>query len=608
VSSRARALAPDTPQRAEILRALRRVLDWLTSLRDERGRIWCPEHRIEHTGKSAYVPVLALELLPYAADAAERAALVALMRQQGARLVARLEREGASECFTFRPGRHDPYNCSNSVIDGGACADALATLVLDAPEHLTEAERASFAEASVLHARTYLRYAVLDKGIPAQRAWGLTGLAGAARLSRDPELAAAAMQAVGVLESVQNQDGSFPYHPVEWGAGHVGASDVSSFYQSRCSGFVLDALERLGRDPRDGQFAPALRRGLDFTLALVGPDGLKVGLVEAKPWYWGATYEVASHVYDVQLFARGHELWGAPAAARGAALSVRAWVRHLEPSGRPRSHLAGPGRARSYQCPLFWAAHSAWIARAIPALERCLAHADRETSRAASAPASLRPAASIDLSVTWFPDASLARLEDGAVVAWVRGARPGFNVLHGSPHGAGLLRAVRKSDGAELVERCRLGGHEEAEWSGRAGGFSLARGWRACGGELGFSLWLARAAWRGRRPLDALRAPLRILRDGVLAFGSARVGSAFHLAPSVRVLPDGVILESALARRSGEALPDARTERRFLVEGTGLAVVERLLAAGPARNLDYRVPRRAVQVQRSPNEVRYRLE
>ena len=92
------------------------------------------------------------------------------------------------------------------------------------------------SDASRLHARTYLRYAVLDKGIPAQRAWGLTGLAGAWSLEPDPELERAAIEAVGVLEGIQHADGSFPYHPIEWGAEHPGESDVSSFYHSRIPG------------------------------------------------------------------------------------------------------------------------------------------------------------------------------------------------------------------------------------------------------------------------------------------------------------------------------------------------------------------------------------
>ncbi len=45
---------PLPPVREEILEPLRRVLRWLASLRDAQGRIFCPEHKVEHTGKSAY--------------------------------------------------------------------------------------------------------------------------------------------------------------------------------------------------------------------------------------------------------------------------------------------------------------------------------------------------------------------------------------------------------------------------------------------------------------------------------------------------------------------------------------------------------------------------
>ena len=110
-----------------VLAPLQRVLRWLLSLRDDEGRVICPVHKVEHTGKSAYVALLAarLALLDPSCD---RAALIAAARQQGRRLVDNLVREGTSPCHTFRPGRHDPFNCSNSVIDGGACSDALAVL------------------------------------------------------------------------------------------------------------------------------------------------------------------------------------------------------------------------------------------------------------------------------------------------------------------------------------------------------------------------------------------------------------------------------------------------------------------------------------------------
>ena len=593
---------PPSSVRAEVLEPLRSVLGWLLSLRDEQGRILCPEHGVEHTGKSAGALVLALELRELDPQA-DRAELLDVAREQAQRLVENLVREGTSPCHTFRPGRHDPFNCSNSVIDGGACADALGQLVRVAGDELEESEREAFAGAAILHAGTYLRYAVLDKGIPAQRAWGLTGLASAWSLARqrDPEVAAelerAAIEAVGMLEGIQHLDGSYPYHPAEWGAGHAGAEDVSCFYQSRVTAFLLRALEDLGRDPHSEVFRSPIYRGLDFLTALIGPDGIKCGLLEAKPWYWGATYEVASHPFDVYALARGYALTGRARMATAAVASFRAWAAHLSANGEPRSHLPGPGRGRSYQCPVFWAGHAMWFARAARDLEACFA-ALPEPSQASGG---------LSVSLVHFPSAGLVRLEDDTVVAWVRGGRGAYNVSHGSPHGAGLIRVVRKSDGADLLPRCRLGGGQPGEWTGHSGLPSLARGLRSGAAELRFSLWLARVHWRAGRRRDALLAPLRMLKRGVLAFAHTRVSSAFGLSPEVELLPDGVLLRAELAHRGGTPARGARVERVFQVDGEGLCVFERVLDAGSVRGLRYSLPAGAVDVEATPREVRYRL-
>jgi len=586
--------------REELLEPLRRTLSWLASMRDGQGRIVCDEHRIEHTGKSAGAALLATCLWRH--DAEEyRPAYFDLAVQQGRRMVANLHREGTSPCHTFWPGRHDPFNNSNHVIDGGAISDALAELVLVFGERLEAADREAFAHASLLHARTYLRYAANDKGIPAQRAWGLSGLAAACALERDVELEAAAIEAVGGLEAIQNADGSFPYHPVEWGAENAGAADASSFYHARIPGFLLFALERLGRDPADPLFADALRGALRFAAALQGPDGLKCGLVEAKPWYWGAEYEVASHPFDVFALARGGEVFAEPRWTAAALRAFRAWARHLGPEGRPASHLPAAGRGRSYQCPLFWAAHASWIARALPELLRA-----RDAERPVSA------AGGLELSVLAFHDAGLARLEDDRVVAWVRGLRAPYNVHHGSPHG-GLLRVVRKADGAELVRRERLAHRQEGEWSGWSGGFAPRRGWRTCGREGRFSLWLARNHWRCGRPREALAAPLGVARRGLVAFSSAEASSAFHLGGAFDCGPAGVRQTSGLAWRGGDPVAGVTCERSFAVDGDGLRVVERLRGAGALRGLEYVLPEAATEVSApagaagDEREVSYRL-
>lgn len=582
--------------RPELLAPVRAVLRWLRSLRDEEGRIVCPDHRIVHTGKNAGAIVIACELARHDAEA-DRDDLLAFAIEQAEHLVGSLQREGESTCFTFRPGRHDPYNCSNSVIDGAACSDALAELVRTFGERLSTEQRERYTDASVLHAQTYLRYCIFDKGIPAQRAWAMTGVAAAWDLARHDVLELAVTEGSWALEAIQHPDGSYPYHPVEWGAAHVGASDVSSFYQSRVTAFLLFALERIGRDPRDGSFSRQLKPGLEFLLGLQGADGLKCGLVEAKPWYWGANHEVASHPFDVFALARGWRHFGRPELARGARRAFDAWAGRLTPEGMPTSHGPGPGRERSYQCPVFWAGHASWMARALPDLE---AAADLPEE----APG---PGAGIDLRVQRFGSADVVRLEDDAVQAWVRGARPGFNVSHGSPHGAGLLRVLSKDTGEDLLTRCRLGGSNEGEWRGKLGLPSLRRGWRSGGAELRFSAWLARNAWRGGRRREAVTWPLRQLRRGVLAFGASRVGSPFALEPQVKLLTAGVQLTSPLARRDGTPVEGSCLERRFQLTGEGLDVEERILSTGGARGVRYVVPSRATDVVKEATNVRYRL-
>ncbi|MFT7670910.1 MAG: hypothetical protein ACI8X5_003623 [Planctomycetota bacterium] len=578
--------------RAKLLRPLRGVFDWMLSLRDDQGRIICPEHQVEHGGKNAGMIVMALVLARYESQAA-RADLVEVALQQGMRLVDNLVREGTSPCFTFRPGRHDPFNCSNSVIDGGAASDALGFLVRELEAERSAEELKPFGDASLKHARTYLRYAVLDKGIPAQRAWGLTGLASAFRIEDDSVLLEAALSAVDLLAEIQHEDGSYPYHPLQWGAAHAGASDVSAYYQSRVTAFIIHALTDLGRDPAAREFNGQIRSGLDYLAALHGPDGVKVGLVEAKPWYWGATYEVASHPFDVFALAEGWRLFGDERYSSAAMAAFDSWVAHMEANGAPSSHHGGHGRGRSYQCPVFWAGHAMWIARALPLLEDI---ASRSAPRPCAAPL-----------VQYFPQASLLRLENDELVAWVRGARPAVNVAHGSPHGAGLIRVVRKADGMELVARCRLGGHQAAEWSGKSGLPSPVRGLRAGAKEVRFSTWISRVHWRAGRKKEALCAPLKTFKRGVLAFAHSRVSSAFCLSPTVELIENGVRLRSSLAWRDGTPVPESRLLREFLVDETGLLVREELLDSGGARALSYPIPEGADEIHRSATEIRYRL-
>ena len=77
-------------------------------------------------------------------------------------------------------------------------------------DRLPAEERERLAHASVLHAQTYLRYAIVDKGVPAQCAWAMTGAAQAYRLSGHEVLRLACEVGEQRIAARQRSDGSVP--------------------------------------------------------------------------------------------------------------------------------------------------------------------------------------------------------------------------------------------------------------------------------------------------------------------------------------------------------------------------------------------------------------
>ncbi|MEM1450768.1 MAG: hypothetical protein AAGI22_16730 [Planctomycetota bacterium] len=591
-------MASDGTLRPELTQPLRRVLDWMLAHRDPRtGALVCPEHHIEHTGKTAGAVVLALELGRYA-EGADRDALFDVAREQCERIAGRLEREGDSTCFTFRPGRHDPFNCSNTVIDGGACSDALASCVLTLGDRLGADERERFTHASVLHAQTYLRYAIVDKGVPAQCAWAMTGAAQAYRLSGHEVLRYACEVGAKRLAGVQRGDGSFPYHPTDWGAAHPGSADASAYYQSRVNAFLSFALENALGAEAGARADTTFARGLDLLHGLAGPDGVKVGAVEAKPWYWGAEYEVASHPFDIAAFATEWRRNRAPRAARALRASWSAWLAHQDPSGAPRSHArrgnAPQKRRKSYQCQFFWAAHACWIARSLPELQEAFDEAGADGG------------APERLGWTHFPDVDLARHDGPELVTWVRGARPEGNASHGSPAGGGLVRVHSRASGKDLFVAGRFQRRPEAAWSGAKGLPSPARGWREGGSDVRFSRWLMRNRWRNGARLAALSEPLRALRRSVLDFASPVVSSAFDRSAHLELDGDTLRLAGPFAHRGGEVV-GGRVEHTLRPVDGGLEVEERCVDDAGMRGLWFRPPLAAVVLESDDRRVRYRF-
>ena len=136
------------------------------------------------------------------------------------------------------------------------------------------------------------------------------------------------------------------------------------------------------------------------------------------------------------------------------------------------------------------------------------------------------------------------------------------------------------------------------------------RGLRAGGGEMRFSLWLARNHARGRRWGAALGAPLDVARRGVLDFASSAASSAFVRDARSEVDAAGVTLVGGLALRDGTDVPGARLERRFELDGRGLVVRERLLAPGDASDVRFTWPAAAIERREqhgASHEIAYRL-
>ncbi|MEZ5975836.1 MAG: hypothetical protein R3E96_13640 [Planctomycetota bacterium] len=474
-----------------------RVLRWMGGLRSPRSvalprtphRTHGQERgRVGHGGELARLGAL------------DRTEAFALAREQALRITSRLEREGKSTCWTFRPGRHDPTTAATT--SSTAARPAMGWWRLwRRSRGMSPGERDLISRAAVLHAQTYLRYAAFDKGIAAQRAWALTGVAQAWRESGHGVLEYATVEGVKDILAGMRSDGSFPYHPLHANPGHPGASDASAFYQGRITAFLIFALQAVRRDAAQARWKDGLHQSLLFLAALYGPDGTKVASVEAKPWYHGAEYEVASHPFDVYALARGARLFGDRQLAATAWKAWQAWARHVDEHGRPQSHLPGPGRRASYQCAVFWAGHASWAARALEDLQWIV---DQGLHRA--------PAAAPRVRV--FADAGLARLENADGVAWVRGAAPPANGLHGSPRAGGLLQWTLAAGGAQLSRR-RFCQHDELEWTLRTGRIlRLGAGRRAAAGDWRFSLWLLRNTRRRSGLLAGLREPLRFARRG----------------------------------------------------------------------------------------------
>lgn len=539
------------------------------------GSSLCRRHRVEHTGKLVYGAVIDLTLWRFTREEDDLQRAV----QRVLRTVAMLGEDPDSHVPVFLPGRVDPRNASTNAIDGGACADVLATLLEEVPQAFSDSERQRTTEALVTHVDGYLRHAARERPITAQRLWAATGVARAARLLGRDDWRADALAGCRLALEELSADGVAPYIPEHTDhCSHEGLADVSGFYHSRTPGFVLYVHDILG-EALDDFAAERLSAALDALLAMRDGNGRKVVHNEAKAWYWESGYEVASHPFDVYALHTGARLLQRPLYSNEAGRAMEEWLAHLSAlDGAALSH-DGPGV--NFQCPVFWSGHGAWAARVI-----------------ADVPlrAEVREPVDIDL-----PASGLLHVERRRYTAVLRGSRRRNSNLFGCDVGGGALQSLvvredpRLSQGRELVPLRRF----DVE---RPGSFLFrphdARGrWAtllalvsAQRSDLRFRLFVAKVEWDARRWLPALLYPLRQLllrswRDASPWFAAHRDVATQHRYDGSEVVFDG-----GLADWDGLRAAGVTTRRRYRFEEQALVLCDVLLAAGAKGSLRYRLP------------------
>jgi hypothetical protein len=560
------------------LGVLRGVGGFLARQIGPSGALICPRHRVEHTGKNVYAALIDLENWRFTREEEYLARAKAAVL----RAVDLLGEDPESRVPVFLPGRTDPRNASTNAIDGGACADTIATLLEEAAEAFEPDERRRCEEALTLHVEGYLRHAAREKGITAQRLWAGTGVARAARLLHRDDWAADALAGCELALAELAPDGVAPYIPEgSRDCTHPGLADASSFYHSRTPGFVLYIHEVLGREPSP-EARERLRAALDALVALRGGNGLKPLHNEAKPWYWESAYEVASHPFDVFALHRGARLFDSALYRNEAGRALEEWIAHIDPDGGVVSHR---GRGTNFQCRVFWNAHAAWIARAI------------EDVPLQGAP---RPPLVLDL-----PASGLVHVETARSVAVLRGRHRRSGNLFGCDAGGGTLQSLvvrpepRVWTGVERVAARRFARGREGSFRlrPRGGAGRLARLSALLAGErsdLRFRLYVASVEWKAGRWLGAPLYALRHVLLRSLAEASPWIAAHLDLETTQRVEAgaDGPVVEfsGALADRDGMRWPGVSTLRRYAFEARRVVLTDTLRLSGVQGRVRYRLP------------------
>jgi hypothetical protein len=556
------------------LGVLRGLSDFLARQVGPDGALVCPRHKVEHTGKNVYAALIDLHNWRYTREERyrERARRAAL------RAVDMFGEDPESRVPVFLPGRTDPRNASTNAIDGGACADVLATLLEEAPDLFDADETARCRQALEAHVEGYLRHAARERAIPAQRLWAGTGTARAARLLGREDWAQDALTGCALALAELAEDGVAPYIPSHRAeCTHPGLADASTFYHSRTPGFVLYVHGVLGRPLSDAD-AARVRAALDALVAMRGGDGRKVLHNEAKAWYWESDYEVASHPFDVWALHTGGRLFGSALYRDEAGRAMEEWIAHINPDGGVDSHH---GRGTNFQCRVFWTAHAAWIARVMH-----------------DVPLHGAPRGPLTLDL---PASGLVHVERPRCTAVLRGRHRRAGNLFGCDAGGGTLQSLvvhtdpRLVAGEERVPRRRFRRVRPGSFLLRPAGAPgrLARLRRVLAddrADLRFRLYVALVEWRAggwlRGPLSAWRHVLvRSLREA-----GPWLASHLDLDTEQRVDGDEVTFHGGVADRDGVRWPGATTTRRYVFGPDRVELTDTLALEGVRGRVRYLLP------------------
>ena len=552
----------------EALDALARVSDYMHAATGATGELVCPEHGIDHTGRSSRSIVI--DCFLYAATAEPH--YLRRAESRAATIANRLTQDPDHGAWIYHPGRLHPANNSNNVIDSGECTDALSTLILQFGDEIDPDLRNLALDAVTRNCRSYLAGAVVSKEVTNQRLWGAAGLAAAFSLTGDSSWKAAVIESVERSIDDQNPDGSFPYHPCPTRFGmHEGAAGVSVYYQSRVLAFAAYALSLCG-EPET--FRQPLQAGLEFLRAASAPNGYKPLAIESKRWFWAGDAEAGSHPYDIYALAALRENEDVRDEIR-----VKC-ARLLETQDDDGAFRGVPVGDPGFLCRHFHTADAAWLARACEITE---VQPDFATGALPTgAPARL------------FPNAGLVRMQRPDTCALIAARSEPRNLLWGAAadHGEVFYLGSRRRGWQNEAVRPGRGG---SGWSS-SGSLSLQDGLAAIlrinrpARDLRFRLHVARSIWRSGRRLRAVfqlvRDARRLMVDGL----GPRFRSRFWRRWSVDESPDDVTIMGGMADIEGAPLDGVTIRRSYEIDEHGLGVVETLESESPITGLAYTPP------------------